>query len=122
MYIPRDGDVPNAKEWDGVKFRGDDAGMGVGDGAMTLVLDAATGRVSGTIEGTAGPAVLYGSFGDGRLAVTIARKDATDEGLTGTGVGLVTADKIEGSMRLAESNARVVRTATFTLAMAKPTP
>ncbi len=120
MYIPRDGDVPNAKDWDGVKFRGDDAGIGLGDGTMTLTLDRATGRVTGSLEGSAGPAVLYGSFGDGRLAATVARKDATDEGLTGVAVATVSDTVVEGSMRLAESNARVVRVATFTLAKSAP--
>jgi hypothetical protein len=118
MYIPRDADVPNASEWDNVKFRGDDAGIGLGDGAITLVLDPVTGRVSGTLDGSVGPAIVFGILDGTRITATITRKDATDEGLTGTAIATMTEGKIEGSMRLAESNARVVRSATFTLAKA----
>ena len=100
--------VPNNKDWSSVKFKNDETKM-LGDGEMSIAI-APSGRVSGGTEGgPLGASVVEGMSSDGGLTATIRRKDPTDDGLTGTLVAKVTADAIEGTMKLAESNAAVVR-------------
>lgn len=107
--------VPSSKDWSSVKFKSDDGKL-LGDGTMTLAIDG-SGRVSGITEGgPLGDAVIEGSSDGQALAANVRRKDVADDGLTGTLVATVTGDKVEGTMRLAEFNAAVVRTATFTAA------
>lgn len=105
--------VPAAKDYASVKFKNDESKL-LGDGELTLAIDAA-GRVSGSTEGgPLGSAIIEGSSDGPALAATVRRKDPTDEGLTGTLVATVAGDKLEGTMKLAEFNAAVVRVATFT--------
>src|ERR1700734_355655 len=42
--------IPDAAEWAGVKFRGDDAGVGLGDGDLSLSV-APGGRAHGALDG-----------------------------------------------------------------------
>lgn len=114
-FIPRVGDVPNAADWDAVKQRPEDGGAALGEGAFELIVDAATGRVRGTVEGPLGPATIAGSLAKGgAIAATVTRKDATDEGVTGTLVATPDGEVLKGEMRLSEWNAVVLRRATFT--------
>jgi len=106
--------VPTQKPFDAVKWRGDDAGGGVGDGSLELAIDS-SGRVSGTSSGALGAVVVSGMYADGELTATLARKDPTDGGFTGTAVGKLAGDKIEGTIHLSLPNATALRTATFTL-------
>lgn len=102
--------VPSQKDWASVKFKNDDTKM-LGDGEMTLTVDG-SGRVSGSTEsGPLGASILDGHSENGVITGTIRRKDAADEGLTGTLVATVTGDALAGTMNLAESNAAVVRVA-----------
>src|SRR5262249_16671407 len=78
--------VPSGPEWSGVKWRGEAASVGLGDGALSLRI-AKTGRVEGSLEGAVGPARITGSWVDGTLTGTLSRKDPSDEGFTGTMVG-----------------------------------
>jgi hypothetical protein len=106
--------VPTQKPFDIVKWRGDDAGGGVGDGTLELSVDS-TGQISGTGSGALGPVVVSGMYGDGELTATLARKDPSDGGFTGTAVGKLAGDTIEGTIHLSLPNANSLRTATFTL-------
>ncbi len=46
--------VPDAAAWDGVKFRGDDGGVGaLGEGSITITNDADAGTLTGEIRGPA---------------------------------------------------------------------
>lgn len=102
--------VPAEKDWASVKFKNDETKM-LGDGEMTIVVDP-NGRVSGGTEGgPLGASVLDGHVDNGQLTGTIRRKDAADEGLTGTLLATITGDAIAGTMNLAEANAAVVRKA-----------
>jgi hypothetical protein len=107
--------VPTQKPFDLVKWRGDDAGGGVGDGTLELSVDA-TGHVSGTGAGALGAVVVVGMYADGELTASVARKDPSDGGFTGTAVGKNEGGKIEGVIHLSLPNATSLRTATFTLA------
>jgi hypothetical protein len=105
--------VPDNKEYSGVKFKNDESKF-VGDGTMTLVIDPA-GRVSGTSEGgPLGAAVVEGTVQGDLVTANIRRKDALDEGLTGTLIAKKDGDKLEGTMKLSEFNAAVVREAKIT--------
>jgi hypothetical protein len=100
--------VPDAKDWSSVKFKNDDSKM-LGDGEMKIEVDP-SGRVSGGTEGgPLGASVLDGQSDGTTLTATVRRKDPTDEGLTGTLEAKISGDAIEGTMKLAESNAAVVR-------------
>lgn len=106
--------VPDGGEWSGVKFRGDDASTGLGAGTLTVTIDG-TGRVDGTTEGALGAGTVSGLFKEDTLTARIAPKDP-NVGFTGTAVGKREGDAIKGQMRLSQSNASVIREATFSLA------
>jgi hypothetical protein len=100
--------VPDAKDWSSVKFKNDDSKM-LGDGEISISVDP-TGRVSGGTEGgPLGASVLDGLSDGTTLTATIRRKDPSDEGLTGTLEAKVSGDAVEGTMKLAEAGAAVVR-------------
>jgi hypothetical protein len=102
--------VPDQKDWSSVKFKNDETKL-LGDGEMTLAVDP-SGRVSGGSEtGPLGASVLDGTSDGQTLTATVRRKDPADEGLTGTLVAKITGDALVGTMKLAESNAAVVREA-----------
>jgi len=88
---------------------------GIGDGALALTIDGATGQVNGTVEGPLGPATVDGMVTDGKLAATLRRKDPTDQGFTGTVLGSTASDHVEGTMNVSLGLAGALRTATFTL-------
>jgi hypothetical protein len=109
LYIPED------KDWKGVKFKNDET-KHVGEGDLTIDIDA-SGRVSGSSEGGAmGAAIVEGSRDGADVTATIRRKDPADEGLMGTLVGKIAGDKLEGTMRLSDANASSVREASFSIA------
>jgi hypothetical protein len=104
MYVPTD------KDWSSVKFKNDDSKL-LGEGEMALTVDP-TGRVSGSTEsGPLGASMIEGTSDGSALAATIRRKDALDEGLTGTLVATISGDSLTGTMKLSEWNAAVVRVA-----------
>ena len=113
LYIPSKGDVPNAKEWENTKWRGDDAGTELGEATLSLTVDEATGRVTGTLGGAAGEATLVGMLLGDRVHATISRADAGDMGLEGTLEAARTEQGLEGSVRLSHATARIIRRGTF---------
>jgi hypothetical protein len=111
LYIPSD--------WKNVRWSGSDSQAGLGEGTMTLQVDAATGRVLGTIEGPLGPAIVDGVVRDGKLTASILRKVPSDRGFSGTLLGSIEHDVADGSMNLSSAEANAVRSATFTLSPAR---
>jgi hypothetical protein len=107
LYIPAD--------WKNVRWSSSSNEKGVGDGTLTLEVDATTGRVTGTIEGVLGPASVDGVALDGKLTATIVRKNASDRGFTGTLLGTLDRDHAAGTMNLSSGQADAIRTATFSL-------
>ncbi|HEY1696451.1 MAG TPA: hypothetical protein VGG39_30020 [Polyangiaceae bacterium] len=103
-------------EWKKVHWSDTKSTEGIGDGAMALAIDGATGHVTGTLEGPLGPATLDGASADGTVSATLVRKDPGDHGFGGTLLATVTGDKLEGTMNLSLGTGGVVRTATFSLA------
>ena len=97
-----------------------DRGGGTGDGAISLTIDGATARATGTLVGPLGPAVVAGDVAGGTLTASVRRKDPTDRGFTGTLRATVTADRIDGTMTLASAEGAMQRTATVTLTPAAP--
>ena len=117
-YTSKEGSlyVPDGGEWAGVKWRGDDASVGIGDGTLSLTVDPKSGRAEGSGDGAFGPVVLAGMLDKDRLTFTLARKDRADEGFTGSAMGKLTGDKLEGTMKLSLASASVIREASFSLA------
>ncbi|MBX3185932.1 MAG: hypothetical protein KF819_02910 [Labilithrix sp.] len=106
--------VPSEKDWANVKFKNDES-KHLGDGELSLAIDE-NGTVSGSTEGGPLGASIVEGLADGKtVTATIRRKDANDEGLTGTLSATREGDKIEGTMKLAEFNAAVVREAKVSL-------
>jgi hypothetical protein len=106
--------VPDGAEWKGVKFRGDDAGEAIGKGNLKITIDP-DGQAHGEGDGPFGPFVVAGTLAENILTFSVRRKDPSDMGLTGTGRGTVTADKLEGSIHASKATANVIREATFSL-------
>jgi hypothetical protein len=118
-YVSRPGSlyVVDGGEWAGVKWRGDDAGVGLGEGSMTLTVNRSTGEVRGAGEGPIGRVLFSGVVADDALTMSVGRQDPMDRGLTGTAVAKVSGDKMTGTMRLSVADARVIREATLVLSL-----
>jgi hypothetical protein len=102
MYVPSD------KDWASVKFKNDETKL-LGEGEISLTVEP-DGRVAGeTTTGPLGASVILGMRDGDALTATVRRKEKADEGLTGTLVATVKGDTLEGTMKLAEFNAAVVR-------------
>ncbi len=107
-YIPTE-----SKDWSGVKQAKEDGTKMIGEGTLSLTVDP-TGNVSGTIDsGPASPGIIAGLTVDGALNGTVRPKETGTDGLTGTFVGKVTGDSVEGTMKLANENALLLREAKF---------
>ena len=108
LYIPPD--------WKDVHWKVKETETGIGDGALSMSVDGATGRASGAIEGPLGPATLEGVAADGKVTAQITPKDPPDGGFAGTLVGSLANDRMEGTMSVSSGFAGAIRTATFTMA------
>ena len=106
MFIPREGDVPNAIEWAGTKFRGDDAGVGRGTGTLSLHVDDA-GLVQGEGAGTLGPFTVAGRKSDGRIVATF--RGLGPDALFGTLYVAIAGSDATGEGRASDGEARIVR-------------
>jgi hypothetical protein len=106
--------VPDGGEWSGVKFRGEDAGDGLGDGTLRIVLSPG-GGVSGEGDGALGAFTIAGGASENVITFSVRRKDPSDMGFTGTGRATLEQDKLEGSMRVSKATGNVIREATFSL-------
>ncbi|MGH7282940.1 MAG: hypothetical protein ACRELY_15560 [Polyangiaceae bacterium] len=106
--------VPDGGEWAGTKWRGDDAGDGIGSG--TVMLTVLGSHVDGTVDGVLGPAVVDGSFFGDHLSASIRRKDPTDRGFVGVLDGIVKDDKFDGEIHVSSLvNANLLRQAKLEL-------
>lgn len=115
--------VVDGGAWAEVKWRGDEAGVGLGDGNLTLLVNRQTHEVRGNADGAIGGVVLVGSIADETITASVLRREPLDRGFTGTAVAKVSAGAITGSMRLSVANARVIREVKFTLApSSSPSP
>jgi hypothetical protein len=102
----------------GVAWKVAESTAGLGEGTLALTVDPATGRVTGTLDGALGPATVDGFVADGKLTATIARRDPSDQGFTGTLSATAAPSGMHGSMNLSLAEVSAVRTATFDLAPA----
>jgi hypothetical protein len=107
--------VHDGGEWKGVHFRGDDASVGLGEGPFSLTVDTKTSRVTGSGSGALGDFVVTGAQSGDLVTISVLRKDASDRGLTGTGVGTLAGNELTGTLRLSQGNAHVIRQAAFHL-------
>ena len=105
--------VPDGGEWAGVKFRGEDASVGLGEGAMTVSITR-EGRVAGTVDGPLGPLRVTGELASKAFSAALVSSEPAG-GFSGTAVGLEEGDRIAGTMRLSLPTGNVLREASFTL-------
>lgn len=106
--------VPDHKDWEKVRWRGDDAKDGVGKGSIRVVVGG-DGRVRGELGegGALGAALLSGVAHEGRVTATVLRKTADDDGFTGTLEAALSGDALRGTLRLASAASNLVREGTF---------
>ena len=102
------------KDYAGVKQIKDDPSKLMGDGKIDLSVDA-TGKVTGTIEGGAGPALVDGSVVDGEIRGVVRRKDPKDDGLTGSLTAKIAGPAADGKLSLADATTAIVREAKISL-------
>jgi len=102
-------------EWKKVHWSDTQSTAGIGDGTIALTLDGPTGHLSGRVDGPLGPATVDGMVADGNLAATLRRSDPTDQGFTGTLLGSIADDHVEGTMNVSLGLASALRTASFHL-------
>jgi hypothetical protein len=105
--------VIDGGEWAGVRFRGEDSGLGLGDGTLSFTADPA-GHVTGTLEGPLGPGHFTGELGGKAFSAWLVPADLA-QGFTGTAVGTADGDKISGRMKLSLPTGNVIREASFSL-------
>jgi hypothetical protein len=105
--------VPDGGEWAGVRFRGEDAGVGLGDGTLDVAVDR-SGRAQGTVEGPLGPLHLAGRFEDGVFSAALTSNEPS-QGFSGIATGTAADGGIGGTMRLSLPTGNVLREAPFTL-------
>ena len=92
---------------------GQDTTSAVGEGMLELTLEAASGRVTGTLDGVLGSSLLEGIASGARLSASVRRKDPADRGLSGTLTGDLAADRATGTLSLASADGATLRTGTF---------
>ena len=112
--------IPTAPDWKGVRWTVKETPLGIGEGPITLTINAATGRVTGAIDGPLGPGVIDGFARDGTLTATVARKDPSDRGFVGTLMASVESGRADGTMSLSLSEASAIRQASFALLAMDP--
>ena len=105
--------VLDGGEWSGVRFRGEDASVGLGDGTFSVTIDPA-GRATGTLEGSLGPLKITGELVAKSFSAWLVPGDPSG-GFTGTAVGTADGEHITGTMKLSLPTGNVLREATFTL-------
>jgi hypothetical protein len=98
-----------------VKWKVAESDAGLGEGTIALSVDAATGRVQGTVDGALGPATIDGVAADRKIAATVSRADPSDHGFTGTLQGTLGDATVQGTMNLTQADVTAVRSATFAL-------
>ncbi len=111
-YKTTTGTLAVTPQWSKTKYGLPESSAGVGDGTLTLQIDA-QGRVTGTLDGVVGAAVLEGTLAGPQLTAAVRRKDPTDRGFAGTLVGTIAGDKATGTLSLASAEGGLVRTGTF---------
>jgi hypothetical protein len=105
--------VPDGAEWAGVKFRGEDASVGLGEGTIVVKIDR-DGKVSGALEGPLGPLRIAGQLAAKEFSAALVSGDPA-RGFAGTAVGAEDGDRIAGTMRLSLPTGNVLREASFAL-------
>jgi hypothetical protein len=108
LYIPPD--------WKDVHWKVKETSAGIGEGEIAIQVEPTSGRIVGTLGGPLGPASIRGLGADGKLTAAIARKNPSDEGFAGTIVGVISNDRVDGTMYVSLGEANAIRTATFTMA------
>ena len=103
----------------GVNWKVPEVTEGVGEGTLALAVEAG-GRVTGTVEGVLGPAIVDGRLADDKVTAVLRRQDPADHGFTGTLSGEVAQGHLRGTMNCAQADVSAVRTATFELEPGPP--
>jgi hypothetical protein len=86
-----------------------------GVGAGSIALTASGDRVTGSLDGVLGPAVIDGTLTGDRLSAAVLRKDASDRGFAGTLVATLSEAGMDGTMTLSSGQAASIRTGNFSL-------
>ncbi len=99
----------------GLKFRGEDAGSGLGEGTMNLASDPITHQVTGDLDGPLGALVINGTRDKDDVTFSLRPKTPSDESYFGTGDAKLDHGKLVGTIHVSRARANVIRQATFSL-------
>jgi len=103
----------------GVNWKVPETTEGVGEGTLALAVEP-DGRVTGSIEGALGPAIVDGRLANDEVTAVFRRQDPADHGFTGTLSGAITHGHLRGTLSCALADVGAVRTATFELEPGPP--
>ena len=98
-YTTTPGSLVVPKDWSKTHWSSPDTTTGVGDGTLQLSVDPATHRVTGSLDGVVGAAVIEGFVGAEGLTASVRRKDPTDKGLAGTLLATIATDNSPFELR-----------------------
>lgn len=107
--------LPDTKEMQRVKWRGDESSEGLGAGDLSLTIEP-DGSVHGEATGALGAMRVVGQAEGDSLAASLQRKTPNEPGFTGTLHAVKKDGALVGEMNVTSHDASVLRTGTFQLA------
>jgi hypothetical protein len=99
----------------GVQWKGDDAGVGLGEGGITIVLGP-DGVVTGTLSPPLGPSTIAGTHDDAGVRATVRGTVADDPAWAGTLTAQSAGDGVSGTVQMSSGKGNIIRKADFSVA------
>lgn len=100
----------------GLKFRGDDASVGLGEGDVSITVDPTTHAVTGELSGPLGDATIEGTRDKDDVTFTVRPKKPDNDSFYGTGDAKVDGGKLIGTLHMSRARANIIREGSFSIA------
>jgi len=99
----------------GLKFRGEDASAGLGEGDVSIAIDPTTHAVTGELSGPFGDATIDGMRDKEVVTFTVRPKKPSDDSFYGTGEAKADGGKLIGTLHVSRARANIIREGSFSL-------
>ncbi len=99
----------------GLKFRGEDASAGLGEGDLNVAVDPTTHAVTGDLTGPFGDATIDGQRDKDVVTFTVRPNKPSDDSFYGTGEAKVDGGKLIGTLHVSRARANIIREGSFSL-------